>query len=125
MVRKGCDPMKRIDEIAARAEKATKGPWDVEYYELNGSDRKPILSHYGKNATNDLIFIEHAREDIPFLLASQKKMREALQAVVGLFRDSSFYIKKLGLPITNGDQERIDRAFILAEAALKGEGENV
>jgi hypothetical protein len=98
--------MKRIDEIAARvaAEKFLRSP-EWRHAPLSSDAEIELLTQ--------------------FLLASQKKMREALQAVVGLFRDSSFYIKKLGLPITNGDQERIDRAFILAEAALKGEGENV
>lgn len=46
-------------------------------------------------------------------------LREALYGVVNLFvPPSPFYIKKLGMPITNGDQDTIDTAFMKADAAL-------
>lgn len=47
------------------------------------------------------------------------RLEIALRGVVNLFKDPSpFYIRKLGPPITNGDQEVIDGAFICAENAL-------
>lgn len=48
----------------------------------------------------------------------------ALKAVEALFRDGSpFYISKLGAPMTNGDQEVIDRAFVASSTAIaKAEG---
>ena len=51
-------------------------------------------------------------------------MLKALQAVAGLFAEGSpFYINKLGPPITNGDQEKIDKAFIAtADAIAKARG---
>ena len=43
----------------------------------------------------------------------------ALKGVKALFSNTSpFYIKKLGAPITNADQERIDKVFIAVEKAI-------
>ncbi len=59
-----------------------------------------------------------AQELVPELL-------EALKALVQLVSAGGkfLYVKEHGLPITNADQEIIDHAFILAEAAIrKAEG---
>jgi hypothetical protein len=43
----------------------------------------------------------------------------ALRRVKELFAEPSpFFIKKLGAPITNADQERIDKTFIAIENAI-------
>lgn len=48
------------------------------------------------------------------------QLRKALLSVEGLFSDGSpFYIAKVGNRITNGDQDVIDKAFMLAKAALE------
>lgn len=49
----------------------------------------------------------------------QGDLLAALKGIKGLFADSSpFYIAKVGKPITNGDQSRIDSVFIALEAAI-------
>lgn len=64
--------MSRLDEIKARENRATKGPWRRSI----GPDWLMVFSEYparrhhilsGHNA-DDLRFAAHAREDIPFLL---------------------------------------------------------
>jgi hypothetical protein len=56
-------------------------------------------------------------------LAARKRADRAEAALTGiraLFADPSpFYIKKLGGPITNEDQTKIDQAFMAIEAALE------
>lgn len=56
-----------------------------------------------------------------FTLAEENaQLRKALLSVEGLFSDGSpFYIAKVGNRITNGDQDVIDKAFMLAKAALE------
>ena len=54
---------------------------------------------------------EHA-ESIAALQLQVKSYREALEGIQRLFSGSSqFYIKKLGSPMTNGDQDQIDAVF--------------
>mgnify|MGYP003502698628 CR=1 FL=1 len=58
---------KRIAEIKARAEAASKGPWN---------------SHWSSPRANpnDTDFIAHAREDVPALVAEVRRMRKALRS---------------------------------------------
>lgn len=80
--------MKRLDEIKARMEAATEGPWTCcDMHEMihgRGScaGRMEIVPYpkYSIRRT-DIDFIAHAREDIPFLLdhiEMQKKQIVAL-----------------------------------------------
>lgn len=57
----------------------------------------------------------------PCTLAEENaQLRKALASLEGLFSDGSpFYIAKVGNRITNGDQDVIDKAFMLAKAALE------
>ena len=68
-----------IDEIKARVEKATPGPWSVwpdeeddgydTFSVLDSEDGRLGLSgFYGRNALENAEFIAHARQDIPDLL---------------------------------------------------------
>jgi len=53
------------------------------------------------------------------LQRSHEALVDAARLVVALFTEPSpFYIKKLGGPITNGDQKKIDDVFIALDAAL-------
>lgn len=81
------------------------------------------------NDEGDCFWCYRVKEARPYMDALESRdverlkriaeLREALTAVLNLFRDPSpFYIKKLGSPITNGDQALIDNAFIKAEATL-------
>jgi hypothetical protein len=130
--------MKRIDEIAARAEKATKGPWEqshrkipndpgsmyaTQVYDSAGKtiatlawyDRPKPDGWRGSSREENADFIANAIMDIPFLLASQKKMREAVEAIA----NELAFIDEVDLTHA---EKKIKRR---AEAALKEEGENV
>ena len=70
----------RLDEIQARADKATEGPWEADHSEENNSAVKPVgadwidgVAFAGLEA--DAEFIAHARTDVPRLVA-------AIQAVL-------------------------------------------
>lgn len=54
---------------------------------------------------------------------TNEELLTTLKAVRGLFANTSpFYIRKLGAPITNADQSRIDAVFIAVDAAIASEG---
>jgi chromosome segregation ATPase len=64
--------------------------------------------------------IAAARTESTQLRVERDQALEALQNLVGLFRHPSpFYIKKLGGPITNGDQAEIDAAFQKADSLAR------
>ena len=76
----------RLDEIRARAEAATPGPWGQG--NINSGDGISLLDVYSEHAgyvkvasvwdSEDRDFIAHAREDIPYLLAEVERLRAAL-----------------------------------------------
>lgn len=89
----------RLEEIKARAEKATPGPWsaDDEHGDIPGAERAWCVSKItesgdyshdiaylstdcadpiGTQETADAEFIAHAREDIPWLVAEVERLRE-------------------------------------------------
>ena len=74
-----------IDEIRARAEAATTGPWTHEEYGfgINAKERKLFFAYGCDDQTfTDMDFVCHAREDIPALLdALEAKERELAAAV--------------------------------------------
>ena len=72
----------RIEEIKARAEAATPGPWLVHPHE-SAEGQLVVDEHYDNVAEcyvpEDATFIAHAREDIPYLLAEVERLRAALE----------------------------------------------
>jgi hypothetical protein len=78
-----------LDEIRARAEAATEGPWYhggdtrvsqqmFEPHELIVSPTYPIIEFQsGEQGVADAEFAAHAREDIPALLAEVERLRSA------------------------------------------------
>lgn len=73
---------KRLDEIEARANLASDGPWKV--------DPCPdylVINKYGSHVCetflldNDSEFIAAARQDVPDLVAEVRRLRAALNAV--------------------------------------------
>lgn len=91
----------RLEEIQARADKATDGPWaahvdrfqDESYRDIDGAwipgvaekgfyeGDKPALSMLDPE---DAEFIAHAREDVPWLIEQVRKRDAALRAVLDL-----------------------------------------
>jgi len=71
----------RLDEIEARANAATEGPWEVsvDHYAPivlgppAGDDRLMVA---GDVLTNDAEFIAHARQDVPALVAALRAVLE-------------------------------------------------
>lgn len=63
-------------------------------------------------------------EHVERLEQENARLRTALAGVRTLFSgNSKYYIRKLGAPITNGDQDQIDAVFIAIDAALEPEKE--
>lgn len=78
--------MTKLDEIRARAEAATAGPWHIGHISEIHDDVADIDSFDGAVADNvygsqNLAFLVHARTDIPLLLEVIKIYEEALDAV--------------------------------------------
>ena len=98
--------MNRLDEIEARANAATEGPWEWEgeakaEWELGANSLvpsrrpdDPVLYGYGYDASGievktpaDAEFIAHARTDVPWLLEQVGLRDKALEAVLELHKD--------------------------------------
>jgi len=91
--------LKRLEEIEARAARATPGRWESQERQLVlfvGNDTKivcqchpwPITDEVWEQAKTDMIFIAHSREDVPWLcqvarelLAQNAAMRAALERI--------------------------------------------
>ena len=98
--------MNRLDQIEARANAATEGPWEwegdakAEWEEGANSlvpSRRPddpVLYGYGYDASGievktpaDAEFIAHARTDVPWLLEQVERRDKALEAVLDLHKE--------------------------------------
>ena len=98
--------MNRLNEIEARANAATEGPWEwegdakAEWEEGANSlvpSRRPddpVLYGYGYDASGievktpaDAEFIAHARTDVPWLLEQVERRDKALEAVLDLHKE--------------------------------------
>jgi hypothetical protein len=82
-----------LSEIKARAERATKGPWDKRVAGIEGDNyiaatgpwyRISYLSIKKDNCLNDADFIAHSRTDIPDLLKFIEEAREIVEELRGL-----------------------------------------
>ena len=95
--------MNRLDEIEARANAATEGPWEWEgeakaEWEIGANSLvpsrrpdDPVLYGYGYDASGievktpaDAEFIAHARTDVPWLLEQVDRRDKALEKVLRL-----------------------------------------
>lgn len=98
--------MNRLDEIEARANAATEGPWEWEgeakaEWEIGANSLvpsrrpdDPVLYGYGYDASGievktpaDAEFIAHARTDVPWLLEQVERRDKALEAVLDLHKE--------------------------------------
>lgn len=97
--------MGRLEEIRARAEAATKGPWSLDHndtyvaadkeppehdwYWISGSMEEPSDGYFAEHSDEDMRgpelvvqnncrFIAHSRSDIPFLLAEVERLKSEL-----------------------------------------------
>jgi len=85
----------RLDEIEARADAATEGPWEWHPYMGSGATlAKPNHPFHERNilkttddwppVADDAEFIAHARTDIPALLAEVRRLQAAADRVRAL-----------------------------------------
>lgn len=79
--------MDRLSEIRARCETASKGPWKIGKESPSGAQNVGTLNGILTAQTTskeNAVFIAHAREDIPYLLA-QLELSKAREHPVNLF----------------------------------------
>lgn len=78
-----------LNAVSERADRATKGPWHVEYFgdrgypQRIGNDAAIIVAdtHWGGGGlAPDAEFIAHAREDVPALVAEIRRLRSVVEA---------------------------------------------
>lgn len=79
--------MSRIDEIKEREIKATEGPWIFnprdEEVAIANKDKGIVFDPNCDMKDEDLDFIAHTREDIPYLRAEIERQKEAMKKIVG------------------------------------------
>ena len=109
-----------LNEIKARAEAATPGPWDIghEAPPLYASNQDIVASRFCKiiflgNKNFDLYrdarFIARARQDIPALVAEVERLQNALYNIRDLAQDN------IGRCVECGE------IYNISDSALKGD----
>lgn len=128
--------MTKIEEIAAREAKATKGPWrhDGHGTFIFGPDDNEMvaevrgwghLQYLGDDKAIEVQkavgeFLAHARTDIPYLLAQHRQLREALVKARG------YVVERLNMGNGGGDAKTpgfVDYDLALIDAALAADGQ--
>lgn len=83
---------RKLAEIKKRAEAATEGPWYRQFgYGINivsESDYKVIDEDGGVSKYPDATFIEHARQDVPALLAEVERLQAENEILESFFEES-------------------------------------
>ena len=86
----------RLNQIQARADDATEGPWwgsmisgHVEVFAGTGSGSDPMLATGMR--PGDAEFIAAARTDVPWLVAAVRRHDDALRAVLDLHKPMTMY----------------------------------
>ena len=85
--------MNRLNEIEARANAATEGPWFPNRYsedwevcgELDDNGNPALVASEAVGV--DAEFIAHARTDVPWLLEQVERRDKALEAVLDLHKE--------------------------------------
>ena len=87
---------KRLEEIEARAEKATKGPWEAQIPAMTGEWPKAKvrglkivgrLYGFAMVPTDDAEFVANSRQDIPWLCEQLREKAEKLAEYEQVQRD--------------------------------------
>ena len=79
--------MNRLNEIEARANAATEGPWNVFMGRIDHPGRSLVAVAYDVGCDVDAEFIAHARTDVPWLLEQVERRDKALEAVLDLHKE--------------------------------------
>ena len=74
--------MNRLNEIEARANAATEGPWDVFMGRIDHPGRSLVAVAYDVAREEDAEFIAHARTDVPTLVAALYEVLDLHRRVV-------------------------------------------
>ena len=80
--------MSRTDEIAARVEAAPDGPWIRPWGER--VIRSPWIGNTVLDSMPALDFCSAARDDVPWLLEENAKLRDLLSAVIQNYRRAAW-----------------------------------
>jgi hypothetical protein len=76
----------QLDDIDARAQAATAGPWTVseDYSDVLGPDGDHLASYWNPTSeTRNGEFIAHARQDVPALLAEIRRLKGQRKYLIG------------------------------------------
>jgi len=73
--------LKRIEQIEARTEKATPGPWEWDEGVLIAADEREIMEWEPEYMQwKDMEFIAHSRTDVPWLCELARKLLAVAEA---------------------------------------------
>ena len=81
----------RIDEIRARCDAATPGPWELDQDVWHGDE---CIAEINRPA--NAAFIAHSRDDIPYLLSEIDLLTEAHEAMLRDLQTRSAQVAALG-----------------------------
>lgn len=108
--------MSREDEIRERVSKATKGPWTFDSWRIFDGDEVEIFNTENILEHGDVAFIAHAREDVPYLLAENERLRREIEELRDEidFRDG---VDEGSIDSAIAHDERVDRILLSSEKA--------
>lgn len=128
----------RLDEIRAREEAATPGPW-VAFGHFNTDEQVTIMAdtdggeyvaiwdrpwaiggHDERSIRDDAAFIANARQDIPYLLAEVERLRDSLTHISFV----TSCIRGDGSCFDHIEVEDIECASCIADEAITQGGES-
>ena len=129
--------MSREDEIKARLEKATKGPWEIRYGGMQGDTGYCITSktvpagiiceHWPVSELDARLanghFIAHAREDVPYLLDELERARKEFSRM-----QTQLHVSEMALTLAGNDarlQEKLKEEALTENARLRRENERL
>ena len=116
--------MSREDEIKARLEKATKGPWFRKDHTVRKSKSAMIEYLVCENSSvPDADFIAHAREDVPYLLDELERARKEFSRM-----QTQLHVSEMALTLAGNDarlQEKLKEEALTENARLRRENERL
>jgi len=94
---------KKLEEIKARVEAATQGPWEIykdhlfsafDRYGISTYFEWPVCKAGGNLTAQNAEFIAHAREDIPALVIEVERLQAIIEQLQQEIKDNN----DIGLP---------------------------
>lgn len=111
----------RLDEIEARANAATPGPWTVseDYSDVVGPEGDQLASYWNPTSeTRNGEFIAHARTDVPALVAEVRRLRDRVAEVEGPAVEARAALAALCYDLEDPGAAALGALYLISQATI-------